>query len=43
VKEDKARAFYSGLLGIPEIEKPAPLAARGGVWFQDGEVKVHRG
>ena len=42
-EEDKARAFYFGLLGIPEIEKPAALAVRGGVWFQGGEVKVHLG
>jgi catechol 2,3-dioxygenase-like lactoylglutathione lyase family enzyme len=31
--ERDARAFYSGLLGLDELEKPAPLAARGGVWF----------
>ena len=42
-EEDRARAFYSGLLGIPEVEKPAALATRGGVWFQDGEIKVHLG
>jgi catechol 2,3-dioxygenase-like lactoylglutathione lyase family enzyme len=42
-QEDKARAFYFGLLGIPEVEKPAILASRGGVWFQDGALKVHLG
>ncbi len=31
--ERDARGFYSGLLGLNELEKPAPLAARGGVWF----------
>lgn len=31
--EGKARAFPSGLLGLDELEKPAPLAARGGAWF----------
>ncbi len=41
--EDKARAFYFGLLGIPEVPKPAALAQRGGVWFQHGQVKVHLG
>ena len=42
-QEDRARDFYFGLLGIPEVQKPAALAERGGVWFQDGEVKVHLG
>lgn len=31
--EAAARAFYGGLLGLPELAKPAPLAARGGCWF----------
>jgi catechol 2,3-dioxygenase-like lactoylglutathione lyase family enzyme len=42
-REDAARGFYSGLLGIPEIEKPPDLARRGGVWFENGRVKVHLG
>jgi catechol 2,3-dioxygenase-like lactoylglutathione lyase family enzyme len=41
--EDQARAFYSGLLGIPEREKPANLATRGGCWFEAGALKVHLG
>jgi catechol 2,3-dioxygenase-like lactoylglutathione lyase family enzyme len=41
--EDKAREFYFGLLGIPEVTKPATLAPRGGVWFQHGQVKIHLG
>ena len=41
--EDKAREFYSGLLGIPEVQKPAALAQRGGAWFQAGQVKIHLG
>ena len=32
-REDEARGFYSGLLGLKELEKPAPLAGRGGAWF----------
>ena len=32
-EEDTARAFYSGLLGLKELEKPPPLAGRGGAWF----------
>ena len=31
--EEAARAFFGGLLGLPEIAKPAVLAPRGGVWF----------
>ena len=31
--EREARAFYCGLLGLNDLEKPAPLAARGGAWF----------
>ena len=42
-REDEARAFYQGILGIPEAQKPAELAARGGCWFEDGELKVHLG
>jgi catechol 2,3-dioxygenase-like lactoylglutathione lyase family enzyme len=42
-REDDARAFYSGLLGIPEIAKPPELARRGGAWFEDGPVRIHLG
>lgn len=41
--EDEARGFYAGLLGIPERPKPAELAKRGGVWFENDAVKVHLG
>jgi catechol 2,3-dioxygenase-like lactoylglutathione lyase family enzyme len=41
--EADARRFYGGLLGIPEVPKPPALAARGGVWFEDGPVRVHLG
>jgi catechol 2,3-dioxygenase-like lactoylglutathione lyase family enzyme len=42
-EEDAARAFYGELLGIPEVPKPPRLAARGGCWFERGELKVHLG
>ena len=32
--EDEARRFYGDGLGMTEIEKPAILRARGGVWFR---------
>lgn len=41
--EDKARAFYSGVLGLAEIAKPVHLAARGGCWFESESVKIHLG
>ena len=42
-EEDKARSFYVGLLGFTEVPKPAELAKRGGVWFEQGAVKLHMG
>ena len=42
-REDEAEAFYSGLLGLPRIPKPEPLAARGGCWFGGGATAVHLG
>ena len=41
--EDEARAFYGQVLGLPEVAKPAALAARGGVWFRSDAVEVHIG
>jgi catechol 2,3-dioxygenase-like lactoylglutathione lyase family enzyme len=41
--EAAAAAFYSGLLGVPQVPKPAHLAARGGCWFERGALKVHLG
>jgi catechol 2,3-dioxygenase-like lactoylglutathione lyase family enzyme len=41
--EDVARRFYGELLGIPEVEKPPVLAARGGCWFRGDAVEVHVG
>jgi catechol 2,3-dioxygenase-like lactoylglutathione lyase family enzyme len=42
-REDEARAFYAGLLGVPEVAKPEHLAKRGGVWFETDRVKIHLG
>ena len=42
-REGEAEAFYSGLLGLERVPKPAPLAARGGCWFGRGDVAVHLG
>jgi catechol 2,3-dioxygenase-like lactoylglutathione lyase family enzyme len=39
--EDKARAFYGGLLGLKEIEKPEVLRANGGMWFEIADIQLH--
>ncbi len=31
--EAAARTFYSGFLGLPELQKPTALEKNGGVWF----------
>ncbi|SEM89346.1 VOC family protein [Lihuaxuella thermophila] len=41
--EKQARRFYCGVLGLPEIEKPASLQGRGGFWLRAGEKEVHVG
>ena len=41
--EPEARAFYGGLLGLEELEKPEPLRARGGCWFRAGGDELHVG
>ena len=41
--EDAVRRFYGEGLGIPEVEKPPVLAARGGCWFRADGVEVHVG
>jgi catechol 2,3-dioxygenase-like lactoylglutathione lyase family enzyme len=42
-REAEARAFYEGVLGIPEVPKPANLVSRGGCWFERGDLKIHLG
>lgn len=43
-EEARARAFYGDLLGLPELPKPAALAARGGCWFAVGDgQQLHLG
>ncbi len=41
--EERARAFYGATLGLPEVAKPANLAARGGCWFSCGSQQIHCG
>ena len=42
-RESEARAFYEGVLGIPEVPKPPNLARRGGCWFVRGSLRIHLG
>lgn len=41
--EDEARAFYTGVLGFTEIEKPETLKASGGLWYKVGDMELHIG
>jgi len=41
--ENDARAFYAGLLGFSEFDKPQSLAGRGGCWFEAGYARLHLG
>ena len=41
--EEQCRAFWGGVLGMRELDKPAVLAARGGCWFRGGDLEVHLG
>ena len=42
-KEDEARSFYCGVLGLIEIEKPDALRRRGGLWLDVDGFQVHLG
>ncbi|WP_156255208.1 VOC family protein [Sandarakinorhabdus oryzae] len=41
--EAAARHFFGELIGLPELPKPAELAARGGCWFQLAGAQLHVG
>jgi catechol 2,3-dioxygenase-like lactoylglutathione lyase family enzyme len=38
--EPALRSFYTGVLGLTELPKPAVLAARGGCWFAMAELHL---
>ncbi len=42
-REEDARRFYAGVLGLTEVPKPAPLVPRGGCWFEAPGTVVHVG
>lgn len=42
--EAQAKEFYGQLLGLVEVEKPAKLRSRGGIWFSiPGDRQLHLG
>lgn len=41
--EAAARGFFTGLLGLAELPKPADMAARGGCWFAVAALQIHLG
>ena len=41
--EAVCRAFWVDLVGLTEIEKPAALASRGGLWLALGRSELHLG
>ncbi|HEY1094213.1 MAG TPA: VOC family protein [Glycomyces sp.] len=41
--EDTARAFYIGVLGMTEVDKPPELAKRGGLWLRTDALELHLG
>jgi ubiquinone/menaquinone biosynthesis C-methylase UbiE len=42
-EEEKARVFYSQVLGLPEVPKPDVLQQRGGAWYRCGSQQLHLG
>lgn len=42
-QEARARAFYAGVLGLRELDKPEHLRKRGGLWFSLGARQFHLG
>ena len=42
-REQEARDFYCGILGLTEKKKPQQLQDRGGCWFELGQMQVHLG
>ena len=42
-KEEEARAFYTDIIGLKEIPKPASLQPNGGLWYQVADIELHLG
>jgi catechol 2,3-dioxygenase-like lactoylglutathione lyase family enzyme len=42
-KENEARKFYTGILGLTEIPKPTALIPNGGLWYVVADIQLHIG
>ncbi len=42
-KENKARHFYTNIVGLTEIAKPEALIPNGGLWYEIADVQLHIG
>lgn len=42
-EEERAREFYTRVLGLAEIEKPEVLKPNGGFWLQVADIQLHIG
>ena len=42
-KENEARQFYTGIIGLKEIPKPAALIPNGGLWYEVADIQFHIG
>jgi catechol 2,3-dioxygenase-like lactoylglutathione lyase family enzyme len=38
---ERARAFYGGVLGLREVQRPPENAARPGIWYAMGDTELH--
>jgi len=38
---ERARDFYSGVLGLREVARPPELAGRPGIWYSFGSTELH--
>jgi catechol 2,3-dioxygenase-like lactoylglutathione lyase family enzyme len=41
--EAKAKTFYTGVLGLEELEKPNALKSNGGIWYKISDIELHLG
>lgn len=42
-KLEEAKAFYSDILGLKQIERPDHLFSTAGYWFDIGDLQMHLG
>jgi catechol 2,3-dioxygenase-like lactoylglutathione lyase family enzyme len=40
-EEERAREFYTRVLGLKEIEKPEVLRPNGGFWLEVADIQLH--